>query len=272
MEDRHLFIPDLQSSLPLDSTINGGKWDPIAFCGVFDGHNGVTCAEFLENNFPIVLSKTNQLKPAAVSSPSSDCNALEECLRVLDKGFLSNSVTLTPPDFSGACVVSALIRRDHLSIAWLGDCRAVLCQNDGVAVQVTADHKPSRPDETARIVDAGGSVSNKRVNGVLAVSRSIGDVEYKDLKESSWGKVFKANLVVSEAETFSVSIKGHLFLLMASDGLFDVMSSQDAIDYIHSRLVMHGQVHKAASDLMEEIHSRKSEQDNITIIIVTFNL
>jgi serine/threonine protein phosphatase PrpC len=60
----------------------------------------------------------------------------------------------------------------------VGDCRAVL-SDKGKAVQLTFDHKPNAPKEKERIEAAGGFVHNGRVNGLLAVSRSIGDVNYK---------------------------------------------------------------------------------------------
>jgi serine/threonine protein phosphatase PrpC len=84
----------------------------------------------------------------------------------------------------------------RLYMANLGDCRAVLCRASA-AVDMTIDCKASRPDEIARIVEAGGFVSNGRVRGQLAVSRALGDSCYK----ASGGAY---SLVLSEPELSEV--------------------------------------------------------------------
>lgn len=65
-----------------------------------------------------------------------------------------------------------------LHVANVGDCRAVLCRG-GEAVVITTDHTPSVPSEAARVEAAGGFVSRGRVNGILGVSRSFGDIHCK---------------------------------------------------------------------------------------------
>lgn len=65
-----------------------------------------------------------------------------------------------------------------LHVANVGDCRGVLCRG-GTAVPVTEDHTPSIPREAARVEGAGGFVSRGRVNGILGVSRSFGDIHCK---------------------------------------------------------------------------------------------
>lgn len=72
-----------------------------------------------------------------------------------------------------------------------------MLSRNGHALQLTRDCKASRPDETARIVAAGGFVSNGRVRGALAVSRALGDAQYK-----AGGQ----ELVTSDAELYRVSL------------------------------------------------------------------
>jgi len=69
--------------------------------------------------------------------------------------------------------------RRVLYAANAGDARAVLCRG-GEALRLTYDHKGSDAQESKRIMDAGGFVMNNRVNGVLAVTRSLGDSAMKD--------------------------------------------------------------------------------------------
>lgn len=84
-------------------------------------------------------------------------------------------------DKSGSTAVCTLISPTHFYIANCGDSRAVLCRN-GEAAVCTMDHKPTVAAEKKRIQDAGGSVMIHRVNGSLAVSRALGDFEYKSVE------------------------------------------------------------------------------------------
>lgn len=81
-------------------------------------------------------------------------------------------------EFSGACANVVLIFRDTIYVANLGDCRAVLGRGKGRAIGLSRDHKASI--EKSRIRKVGGFVKNGRVNGILAISRTIGDREFKD--------------------------------------------------------------------------------------------
>ncbi|KAK9283855.1 hypothetical protein L1049_012109 [Liquidambar formosana] len=80
-------------------------------------------------------------------------------------------------DAVGSTAVVAIVTPDKIIVSNCGDSRAVLCRN-GVAIPLSSDHKPDRPDELRRIQDAGGRViywDGPRVLGVLAMSRAIGD-------------------------------------------------------------------------------------------------
>ena len=79
---------------------------------------------------------------------------------------------------AGAAAVSVALRNGEIICANAGDSRAVLCR-DGKSIDMSRDHKPTDEDECERIVQAGGFVADGRVNGSLALSRAIGDFEYK---------------------------------------------------------------------------------------------
>ena len=78
----------------------------------------------------------------------------------------------------------ALITDTEIYCANAGDSRCVL-SNDGKAIEMSVDHKPDNPSEKARIEKAGGFVEDNRVKGVLNLSRSLGDLEYKQEKDIS---------------------------------------------------------------------------------------
>ena len=108
-----------------------------------------------------------------------------------------------------------------------GDSRTVLAKN-GIAVDLSVDHKPDDVNEMRRIQNAGGFVEDGRVNGMLALSRALGDFEYKN------NPMFKAKDQVVSAfpDVKIVPITSDAqFVLLACDGIWDVKTSQEAITY-----------------------------------------
>ncbi|KAI3793230.1 hypothetical protein L1987_35846 [Smallanthus sonchifolius] len=200
MEDRYSAVVDLQG------------YSKQAFFGVFDGHGGAKAVEFSANN----LSK-NIMSKVANKSEDEIAEAVREGYLATDSEFLKEDVN------GGACCVTALIRKGNLIVSNAGDCRAVMSRG-GVAETLTVDHKPSREDEKDRIESMGGYVDCRngvwRIQGSLAVSRGIGDQHLK-----KW--------VIAEPETSIINIRPECeFLILASDGIWDTVSNQEAIDIV----------------------------------------
>ncbi|KAI3450353.1 hypothetical protein Pfo_007018 [Paulownia fortunei] len=126
-------------------------------------------------------------------------------------------------DAVGSTAVVAVVTPHEIVIANCGDSRAVLCRN-GKAVPLSTDHKPDRPDELSRIQAAGGRViywEGARVLGVLAMSRAIGDNYLKPF-------------VSCEPEvTITERTEEDECLILASDGLWDVVSNDTACGVAH---------------------------------------
>ncbi|KAE9360667.1 hypothetical protein PF008_g1730 [Phytophthora fragariae] len=156
----------------------------------------------------------------------------------------------------------------------LGDCRAVMCRG-GQAVQLTCDHKPDRPDEKKRIEKAGGFVG--KIAGIarvysaagaglaiqqesstyLAVSRAFGD---RSLKTPT-------TLVSCDPEVIRFQVQeDDLFLVMACDGVWDVLSNQDVVDIA----LPHFHDAKAAADAIVKAAYKKGSVDNLTATVVQF--
>ncbi|KAG6413308.1 hypothetical protein SASPL_126017 [Salvia splendens] len=182
-----------------------------AFFGIFDGHGGAKAAEFASENLDRnIIDELNRR-----GDHSSIELAVKSGYLTTDSDFLKTDVR------GGACCVTALITGGNLVVSNAGDCRAVSSKN-GVAEALTSDHRPSREDERERIEMSGGFVECRkgvwRVLGSLAVSRAIGDQYLKQ-----W--------VTAEPETKVVKLDPEYeFLLLASDGLWDKVSNQEAID------------------------------------------
>lgn len=90
------------------------------------------------------------------------------------------------PIHAGATAIVAVVTGRTLTVANAGDSRAVLCRKDGETFPLSFDHKPSQDREMSRITKAGGFVNHfGRVNGNLNLSRSIGDLKYKQVPSVS---------------------------------------------------------------------------------------
>ena len=114
-----------------------------------------------------------------------------------------------------------------------GDSRCVL-SNDGVAVEMSIDHKPDLPTEKARIERAGGFVEDNRVKGVLNLSRSLGDLEYKQDKTIS----IESQMITCVPEIKVEKLtKAHDFMVIACDGIWDCLTSQECITMVKDFMV-----------------------------------
>ena len=114
--------------------------------------------------------------------------ALTEGFKDLDHHWLEMAALNGWDD--GSTAVSVLIVNRTIYVANVGDSRAVLCTQGGRAIDMSADHKPARDDEKARIEKLGGRVIHYgtwRVQGVLAVSRSIGVRGRGGTNDDGWG-------------------------------------------------------------------------------------
>ncbi|KAI9837315.1 MAG: hypothetical protein M1819_000389 [Sarea resinae] len=145
-------------------------------------------------------------------------------------------------------------RQRVLYTANVGDARIVLCRN-GKALRLSYDHKGSDENEGKRVANAGGLILNNRVNGVLAVTRALGDAYMKDL-------------VTGHPYTTETVVQPDIdeFLILACDGLWDVCSDQEAVDLIRNTT----DPQAASKQLVDHALSRFST-DNLSCMVVRFD-
>ncbi|KAE8735917.1 putative protein phosphatase 2C 59 [Hibiscus syriacus] len=155
---------------------------------------------------------------------------------------------------AGSTASTAILVGDRLLVANVGDSRAVICRG-GNAIAVSRDHKPDQSDERQRIENAGGFVmwaGTWRVGGVLAVSRAFGDRHLKQY-------------VVADPEIQEEKVDSSLeFLILASDGLWDVVSNEEAVAIVKPIQ----DPEQAAKQLIQA--SQRGSADNITCLVVRF--
>ncbi|KAM9016370.1 protein phosphatase 1B isoform 2-T7 [Ara ararauna] len=129
------------------------------------------------------------------------------------------------------------------------------------------DHKPCNPREKERIQNAGGSVMIQRVNGSLAVSRALGDYDYKCVD----GKGPTEQLVSPEPEVCEIlRAEEDEFIILACDGIWDVMSNEELCEFVKSRLEVSDDLEKVCNWVVDTcLH--KGSRDNMSIVLVCFS-
>ncbi len=228
-----------QSTTPQRHDLKGG------FFAVFDGHGGARAAEFCASQLHELLAQ----HPLLETDPAT---ALRDSCRQLDQAWLRSAARLGYDD--GSTVVAALIVKGVVHIANIGDSRALICGKTGRCTPLTSDHKPNREDEKRRIEALGGRIvyhGTWRVEGILALTRAIGDQRLK-------------RFITAEPEVRShvISADDH-WLVLATDGVWDALNSQDACDLV--RTCADGR--EAALRLARAAYKLGS-QDNITALVV----
>lgn len=163
-------------------------------------------------------------------------------------------------NFAGTTALIAVMHHTKLIVANVGDSRGVMCDFKGNAIPLSFDHKPQQVREQKRISDAGGFISFKgvwRVAGILATSRALGDYPLKE-----------KNLVIADPDILSFDLIDHrpMFLILATDGLWDTFTNEEAVAYIRERL---DEPHFGAKSITLQSYSRGSV-DNITVLVIVF--
>ena len=253
-KESHLEDQDVYHMIGFES--EGTK---IRFFGIYDGHGdkgnlaaNLVCKEmtsFVLNSKSLFKKWNNK---DTISKKFSDLN--RDIQKKMSKDFESY-------EQSGSCGICVLIIDKLLFCINIGDSRCVIgSKSDKVyAAQLSLDHKPNDPDEKARIIKAGGEVTNNKDGTFgpyrvyksssdnlpgLAVSRSFGDLAGHDVGVSELPQV-----------SFKVIDQADEFVVIGSDGVFDVMSSMEIVGYVFERIDQVG-AEKIASEITAECRKR----------------
>lgn len=236
MEDAHIAEPDMGDGNSL-------------FC-VFDGHGGPEVAKFCKMHFKSSLVKNTAYKNKDYKL------ALEQVFLKMDRLLLSekgqqelklymesgrdggmHGLDFQAESQAGCTATVVFMTPTELYCANAGDSRTVMCER-GNSYELSYDHKPDLPAERSRILKAGGEVEEGRVNGMLALSRAIGDFEYKPFTppkdaQPSW---FLNNHMVTAYPDVVVKPlhKDIEFIILACDGIWDCKTSDEVIQYYKS--------------------------------------
>lgn len=304
MEDAVAVVPRFMK-IPIRMLIGDRVIDGMSHClngltshffGVYDGHGGSQAANYCRERIHLALAEEIGIIKNNLTDESTKATRQGQWEKTFTRCFLkvddeiggkagrsvnagdgdASEVTFeaVTPETVGSTAVVALVCSSHIIVANCGDSRAVLCRGKE-PMALSVDHKPNREDEYARIEASGGKViqwNGHRVFGVLAMSRSIGDRYLKP-----W--------IIPEPEImFIPRARDDECLILASDGLWDVMTNEEACEVARKRILLWHKKHgapplvergkgidpaaQAAAEYLSMLALQKGSKDNISVIVV----
>ncbi|GEQ71272.1 hypothetical protein JCM33374_g4953 [Metschnikowia sp. JCM 33374] len=286
MEDVHTYVANFAERL---------DWGYFA---IFDGHAGKSTARWCGNNLHGLLEQAileKEVEPSISDATPSGlydmkqllCDVFVKADEIIDKdgsgssgstaavailrwetddskqpdsSSISNSRTKslgTVPKFD---FVPGKNHKRMLYTSNVGDSRIVLCRG-GRSYRLSYDHKASDPNEIQRVRDEGGLILKNRVNGVFAITRSLGDSYIKNLVT---GKPFTTATEITDEDEF---------LILACDGVWDVISDQQACRFVQDffnsqRIEKQPYDPSLAAKKLCALAIEKATTDNITVMVV----
>ena len=204
---------------------------------IFDGHSGSQVSKYCAREFPAkIAAKMRDGKPPG--------DAIRETCQEANEAAAAESPN------EGSTVGLALVCGDKIVFANVGDTRIVVSLPDATVKRVSVDHKASDPDQVQEIIDKGGFVFKGRVNGFLAITRSIGDANVGDA-------------ISCEPHIDEIERQSGLAFVIASDGVWDMMSDEDAMKIVAEAETCEEAVAKIRDQALE-----KGSKDNVSVICV----
>ena len=257
------------------------------FFGLYDGHGGNGCSLYLKENLHLLIKKfSNESLIEAINEVENNFLKLKA---VDEKGLIK--------DHSGSCGIIALIQKNKLIIANIGDSRIVIFKKNSLFFNTT-DHKPNSPNEKIRIENSGGKIyqtdygipiyqNGKKIEmpwrilpGRLSISRAFGDIEAKN--ENFGGK---KNIVIAKPDIYQFDLDEDFnFMVIGCDGIFDVLSNEQILECakiviqekkINDKNINFWNISELCGDIADMIIKSSlalDSFDNISCIVIAFNL
>jgi len=236
MEDAHTILDKVNDD------------EKTGFFAVFDGHGGKTAALYCQKHFHLNLAQ----ELAAATDLDND----ETVYTVLRNSYRKTDEAMKPEvPAAGACAITALIRSKSdgkrvLYAANAGDSRAFV-NRGGKPITLSFDHKATNEEEAKRIEAAGGFLKNERVNGMIAITRSLGD---HCMKSYIISDPYIQHVELTEEDKYAV---------LACDGVWDVLKEEDIIELVKDETDPNNMARKI---MIQSIKSGST--DNITVLVM----
>lgn len=245
-EDCHININNINNEI---NTINA-----INLYAVFDGHGGKIVSNFLKKTLPKYFLSKNKFylkKDIAI-------DYFNNVYELLQSKLMKKHPKAVQYCGSTACVgiQYEYLGKKYLWVLNVGDSRAIKCNKSNIAEQLTLDHKPNSLNEKKRIESLGGSIVfdgyEYRIKG-LSLSRAFGDFDCHPF-------------VINKPDIYNYTIEeDDKFIIFGCDGLYDVLSNQDIVDYVNE--LINNKFNGNYAKLLSEYAYNKGSMDNITCVI-----
>lgn len=233
---------------------------------IFDGHGGKTVSKYLyENLYKYYIN----LKPSFIDDKNNFIKYTNAVYNKIQTDLTIDKLKNVRHTGSTALVSIIYDNNSKMYVMNCGDCRIIAGNKQNVAFQLSNDHKPGKPYERARLKKLGGKITHDgydwRIKD-LSVSRSFGDLDTKPY-------------ISHIPDVFRYNIKDFKIIVLACDGLWDVLSNQEVINFITTNItklseknVLLSQIDKHNSQniakLLAEYAIKKGSTDNVSIIII----
>jgi serine/threonine protein phosphatase PrpC len=204
------------------------EYVPVLYAGLFDGHGGDGISKSLVDPEKINIGKYFTLKKSSIAKSLSQSKKyndkiiipLFEHIQEKLKNYFRQSNTMGSTALITLIFPKPASEKLALKIINLGDSRAVIANEYNIGNALNLDHKPHLFCDIQRIQQLGGTIEytegdDPRING-MSVSRSFGDLD---------------NSYISQIPNiYDYNIGSDKFIIMGCDGVWDVLSNQDAVD------------------------------------------
>lgn len=248
----------------------------ISLFAVFDGHGGQEVAKFCGKYFTAELLKNENFSKANYKT------ALEETFIKMDSILMGeNALDLLKEfrndadghTFAGCTANVVLMTKTDIYCANAGDSRGYVYYKKGPVFALSSDHKPDVETEKIRIHNAGGYISEGRVNDNLNLTRAIGDLEYKknpSLKPEQQIISAFPDVLVKPIE------KNMSFLLVGCDGIWETLSADEICKTVETRINAKAEANLVAicDEMLDRLIAKDTTEgtgcDNMSLIIIQF--
>lgn len=249
MEDCHTHL----LSMPGD--------EEASFFAVFDGHGGVKVAQYAGGHLHTKIVQ----HPDYVKGNYEQ--VMKESFISLDDDMMNDEDM--KDELAGTTAICVLVKDGKIFCANCGDSRGVMSIR-GEAQALSHDHKPSNEAESKRIVAAGGWVEFNRVNGNLALSRALGDFVFKRNDKKTAEEQIVTALPDVTVNDLTEDVE---FMVLACDGIWDVLTNQEVIDFIRVRMAMRMEPEYICEELMTRCLAPDCQMgglgcDNMTVVLI----
>ena len=183
--------------------IQKNVFDGCDIYGVFDGHGGSKTADFCSHELPKLFTE-------------ADGTLTDSFIKTQFKTLIESARKKNYTDGTTASIV--FIHNNEIISANLGDSRSLVIKDDGSVKFSTKDHKPNDREEIDRVLKIGGRVFSNRIDGILAVSRAIGDFDI-------YGVGYKPKIERVKIDN------DDKWIILGCDGVFDVITNKELGKY-----------------------------------------